>query len=298
MLDWNDLKFFLELARQGKLVHAATRLHVDHTTVSRRISALENQLGVRLFDRSPRGYQLTDAGQRLLPLAEMMETNSNKIYQEIAGKDTNLSGTVRVATPEALGSQVIARHIPDFRQEYPGIDIELVAETRLASLSKREADIAIRLSRPDTGRLITWKLCDYSIRLYGSEPYLSQHESIESSADLTAHNFVSYIDDLLKMPELRYLDTIVKNPMVVFRSNNVIAQYNAIIEGAGLGMVHSFMVSEDDRLQVILANKTTVRCSYWLLVHEDLRQVARIDAVCQFLTRILRENEQLMIGKT
>ena len=104
MYDWNDLRYFLELSRQGKLVRAAARLHVDHTTVSRRIGALEKQLDVRLFDKSPRGYQLTDAGLRLLPMAEKIETQSLDLYQELSGKDARLSGTVRVATPEALGS--------------------------------------------------------------------------------------------------------------------------------------------------------------------------------------------------
>lgn len=137
-------------------MRAAARLHVDHTTVSRRITALEKQLDVRLFDKSPNGCQLTDAGLRLLPLAEQIETRSNRLYQEIACKDARLGGTVRVATPEALGSQVIARHVSGFRREHPDIEIELVAETRRMSLSKREADIAITLSRPDSGRLIAW----------------------------------------------------------------------------------------------------------------------------------------------
>lgn len=296
MLDWNDLKFFLELARQGKLVQAAARLHVDHTTVSRRINALEEQLEVRLFDRSPRGYKLTDAGVRLLPYAETMESSSNLIQQDIAGKDTRLGGIVRVATPEALGAQVIARHIGEFRQDHPDIEIELVAETRRASLSKREADIAISFSRPETGRLVAWKLCDYKVMLYGSEKYLSCHEPIKKPADLAHHDFVSYIDDLLQMPELRYLDATVKNPHVVFRSNNVIAQYNAILQGVGLGMVHCFMAEKSTDLRVVLAKKVTITREYWLLVHEDLRNVARVDAVCQFLTRVLRHEENLMMG--
>ena len=191
MYDWNDLRYFLELSRQGKLVRAASRLHVDHTTVSRRITALEKQLDVRLFDKSPRGYQLTDAGLRLLPLAEQIETQSNQLYQEIAGKDARLGGTVRVATPEALGSQVIARHVTEFRREHPDIEIELVAETRRMSLSKREADIAISFSRPESGRLIAWKLCDYRLRLYGSREYLSRHAPINSVDDLSAHGFVA-----------------------------------------------------------------------------------------------------------
>ena len=191
MYDWNDLRYFLELSRQGKLVRAAARLHVDHTTVSRRITALEKQLDVRLFDKSPHGYQLTDAGLRLLPLAEQIETSSNQLYQEIAGKDARLGGTVRVATPEALGSQVIARHVAGFRHEHPDIEIELVAETRRMSLSKREADIAISFSRPESGRLIAWKLCDYRLRLYASRDYLASHPRIRSVEDLSEHGFVS-----------------------------------------------------------------------------------------------------------
>lgn len=296
MFNWDDLRFFLELARQGKLVQAAMRLHVDHTTVSRRISALEEKLDVRLFDRSPRGYQLTDAGLRLLPLAENMESSSNLIHQEISGKDARLGGTVRVSTPEALGSQVIARHVQEFRRVHPDIEIELVAETRRASLSKREADISISFSRPEAGRLVAWKLCDYRVRLYGSEEYLAKHDAISTTADLGSHEFVSYIDDLIEMPELRYLEATVKKPNVVFRSSNVIAQFNAIVQGVGLGMVHCFMAQREGRLRMVLADEVTVSRSYWLLVHEDLRHVARIDAVCRFLTQLLRDNENLMTG--
>jgi len=296
MYDWNDLRYFLELSRQGKLVRAAARLHVDHTTVSRRITALEKQLDVRLFDKSPNGYQLTDAGLRLLPLAEQIETRSNQLYQEIAGKDARLGGTVRVATPEALGSQVIARHVAGFRREHPDIEIELVAETRRMSLSKREADIAISFSRPESGRLIAWKLCDYRLRLYAARDYLATHSPITGTEDLSGHDFVSYIDDLIEMPELRFFDSTVKNAHVVFRSTNVSAQFNAILDGIGLGLVHCFMAQGEPRLQVVLPEQVSVERTYWLLVHEDLRQVARVDAVCKFLTSVLGHNPALMMG--
>ncbi len=296
MYDWNDLRYFLELSRQGKLVRAAARLHVDHTTVSRRITALEKQLDVRLFDKSPNGYQLTDAGLRLLPLAEQIETRSNQLYQDIAGKDARLGGTVRVATPEALGSQVIARHVAGFRREHPDIEIELVAETRRMSLSKREADIAISFSRPESGRLIAWKLCDYRLRLYASRDYLAAQAPITVIEDLAGHDFVSYIDDLIEMPELRFFDNTIKNAHVVFRSTNVSAQFNAILNGIGLGLVHCFMTQQEERLQMVLPQQISVERTYWLLVHEDLRHVARVDAVCKFLTSILGHNPALMMG--
>ena len=297
MYDWNDLRYFLELSRQGKLVRAAARLHVDHTTVSRRITALEKQLDVRLFDKSPSGYQLTDAGQRLLPLAEQIESASHRLYQDIAGKDARLGGTVRVAAPEALGTQVIARHVAAFRRQHPDIEIELVAETRRMSLSKREADIAISFSRPDSGRLIAWKLCDYRLRLYATREYLAAHAPIETPEDLAGHDFVSYIDDLIEMPELRFFDSTVRNVNVVFRSTNVSAQFNATLDGIGLGLVHCFMAQREPRLQVVLPTQVSVERTYWLLVHEDLRHVARVDAVCDFLTRTLSGNPRLMMGE-
>jgi len=296
MYDWNDLRYFLELSRQGKLVRAAARLHVDHTTVSRRIAALEKELDVRLFDKSPRGYQLTDAGLRLLPLAEQIESQSIQLYQDIAGKDARLGGTVRVASPEGLGAHLIARHVAGFRQQYPDIEIELVAETRRLSLSKREADIAITFSRPKSGRLISWKLCDYRLRLYGSRDYLAHHPPINHPDDLAAHGFVTYVDDLVEMFELLYFEDTIKNAHVVFRSSNVRAQLNAILEGIGLGMVACFMAQTEPRLRVVLPEAIAVERAYWIMVHEDLRQVARVDAVCQFLTRILREDPALMMG--
>ena len=251
---------------------------------------------MRLFDKSPRGYQLTDAGLRLLPMAEQIEAQSNHLYQDISGKDARLSGTVRVATPEALGSRVIARHVTEFRQEHPDIEIELVAETRRMSLSKREADIAINFARPDSGRLISWKLCDYRLKLYAARQYLEAHPAIKTQEDLTRHQFVSYIDDLIEMPELRFFESAIKNAHVVFRSSNVSAQYNAIIDGIGLGLVHCFMAQNEDRLIPVLPEQIRVDRTYWLLVHEDLRHVARVDAVCNFLTRLLRENKDLMMG--
>ena len=296
MYDWNDLKYFLELSRQGKLVRAAGRLHVDHTTVSRRIVNLEKQLDVRLFDKSPNGYQLTDAGLRLLPLAEQIETRCNQLYQEIAGKDARLSGTVRVATPEALGSQVIARHVTEFARQHPDIEIELVAETRRMSLSKREADIAISFSRPESGRLIAWKLCDYRLQLFATRDYLARHAPIETVDDLAQHDFVSYIEDRIEMPELRFFEDTIKNAHVVFRSTNVSAQFNAILEGIGLGLVHCFMARREPALQVVLPQHISVQRTYWLVVHEDLRHVARVDAVCQFLTQILGRDPALMMG--
>jgi DNA-binding transcriptional LysR family regulator len=164
------------------------------------------------------------------------------------------------------------------------------------SLSKREADIAISFSRPESGRLIAWKLCDYRLQLFASRDYLAHHPPIRSVDDLAQHAFVSYIEDRIEMPELRFFDNTIKNAHVVFRSTNVSAQFNAILEGIGLGLVHCFMARREPRLQVVLPQQIAVERTYWLVVHEDLRHVARVDAVCQFLTRILSQDPALMMG--
>lgn len=302
MFNWDDIRFFLELARKGRLVAAASRLHVDHTTVSRRIAHLEQSVDARLFDKSPQGYQLTDAGRRLMVYAEAMETQSMAVYKDISGKDAQLTGTVRLATTEAVGSQLIARHLTDFRARHPGIELELIAETRRMSLSKREADIAIALARPDSGRLIAWKLADYSLRLYGAPSYLDSHPPIHSREDLAGHDFIGYIDDLLQMPELRFWETLVREPNLVFRSTNVMAQHNACTTGVGLALLHSFMAEHDDRIRPVLANGSAddveVVRTLWLVVHEDLRQVARVNAVCQYLTDLMRSSQPLLMGQT
>ncbi len=296
MYNWNDLRFFLELSRRGRLVSAARKLHVDHTTVSRRIAALEEELNVRLFDKSPLGYKLTDAGMRLLPHAEQMEARSNHLYQDISGKDARLSGTVRLAAPEGLSAHIIAHYMGQFREMHPDIELELMAESRRTSLSKREADIAITLARPDAGRVIAWKLCDYRLRLYGSEHYLARHAKISKADALSEHDFISYIDDLIQLPELRFLDQVIKDPHVVFRSTSVMAQYSAALDGIGLSLVHCFMADPDSRLIPVLPDEIFIDREYWLVVHEDLRHVARVDAVCRFLTRLLKDQHNRMMG--
>jgi len=296
MYDWNDLRFFLELSRRGRLISAARKLHVDHTTVSRRIAALEDELNARLFDKSPRGYKLTDAGLRLLPYAEQMEAQSNQLYQEISGKDARLSGTVRLAAPEGLSTHIIAQNMGQFREIHPDIELELMADSRRTSLSKREADIAITLDRPDSGRVIAWKLCDYRLRLYGVKTYLDKHPAIAKLDDLSDHDFISYIDDLIQLPKLRFLDQVIKTPHVVFRSTNVMAQYNAALKGIGLSIIHCFMADQESRLIPILPSEIYIDREYWLVVHEDLRRVARVDAVCKFLTQLLKEQYDNMMG--
>ena len=182
--DWNDLRFFLAVARAGRLTVAARQLEADHTTVSRRISALEHALKTKLFERRPQGYALTEAGERLLSKAESMESQALAVASEIGGSDLALSGTVRVGAPDGFGTYFLAAELGALAERHPGLVLQLVALPRTFSLSKREADIAITLEQPTEGRLVSRKLTDYRLRLYASEAYLERHGPIRELADL------------------------------------------------------------------------------------------------------------------
>ncbi|GAB4143428.1 MAG: LysR family transcriptional regulator [Sphingomonadales bacterium] len=295
MYDWNDLRHFLELSRAGKLSLAADRLGVDHTTVARRVTALEAALGARLFDRSPKGYRLTESGQRLLPLAEAMESQSLTLARAIGGLDAAPSGTVRLATPEAFGSQFLAWHLAGLKARHPGVELELIAETRPLSLTKREADVAIMLARPSRGRLVAWKLGAYHLGLYAAPSYLRGRAPLMRRDDLGAHDFIWYVDDLLQFEELRgLLSRQFKDPHVVFRSTNIAAQAHACQMGMGLALLHCFHADRLDGLVRVLPGDVCVERSLWLAVHEDLRHVARVDAVCGFLTELARRQRDVL----
>ena len=297
MFNWDDLRYFLELSRRGRLVAAARRLHVDHTTVARRIAALENSLDTRLFDRTPRGYALTKAGQSLLGHAEAMEAQSIGLYQDVSGEDATLSGTVRMAATEGLAIEFITQNIPAFRSRHPGIVIELIASTPQLDLSRREADLAITLSRPRSGRLIAWKLADYALGLYAADSYLKRAPAINNTGDLAEHDMIGYIEDLVTLPQLRFLEDIVKEPQFVFQSTSVIGHFNAAVAGLGLAFLHCFAAEPDNRLVRVLPEKVQFNREFWLSVHEDLRHVARIEAVCDFLTELLRDNQAFLMGR-
>lgn len=296
MFDWNDIRFFLELSRKGRLTEVAKSLKVDHTTVSRRILALEKQLDAKLFEGTPRGYVLTQAGERLLPQAEAMESASSIIQEHVGGENKNLTGVVRLGVPEGFGSQFLSKAMPLFQQQHPEIELEFVANDRFVSLSKREADLSITLERPRSGRLISKKLTDYSLRLYASHEYLKNHSPITCLEDLSDHTFVSYIEELVPDPQMLYLSEFVSNPNVTLKSSSIVFQFQATLNGAGLSIMHCFVADEYPELVCLLADQIQVRRTFWLNTPEDIHDLARIKAVTQFLTKLVENKQQKLLG--
>lgn len=296
MFDWNDLRYFLELARRGTLSAASLRLGVDHTTVARRITALEGQLNIRLFDRGNRAYKLTDNGRRLLSYAEAMEANSFALIDEVTPVSAGPVGTIRLATPEAFGSQFLAYHCTSFHKQHPGISLELVAETRLLSFSKREADAAITLGKPEHGRVISEKIGDYRLRLYASPAYLQQHPPIVSLGDLKQHKFIWYVDDLLPIPELQKLNKTINDPDIVFRTTSVTGQANAAETGLGMALLPCYLADRMKALTPVLPREISVMRDLWLSSHEDMYQEPAMQAAWTFLRTLVSGERSRLVG--
>jgi DNA-binding transcriptional LysR family regulator len=291
--DWNNLPAFLATARAGRLTAAATRLGVDHMTLSRRLGALEHSLKAKLFDRSPQGYRLTEQGQRLLPIAEEMERLSLSAHETVGGTAQSLSGTVRIGSPEGFGSYFLAPRIGHLTERHPQLAIQLVATSAAFSLSKRDADLVITVGRPPAGRLHATKLIDYDLALYASPGYLERHEPIDRPADLKAHRFVSYVGDLLSYPELDIRDDIAPEGSTALESSNLVAQLKATQAGAGLCVLPAFAVGAEGGLLRVLPDEVRLSRSLWLIVHQDLAGLARVKAVHRFIREEVAGAERL-----
>ncbi len=294
--DWDDLRFFLAVARSGRLTSAARRLGADHATVSRRISSLEASLKAKLFERRPQGYALTLHGERLLARAESMETDALSIQSEIGGADMALSGVVRVGAPEGVGSAFLAPRLGRFMAASPGLELQLVAVPRLVSLSKREADIAITLAPPKEGKIVARKLIDYRLGLFAAPSYLASAPRLDTPDDLHAHAVIGYIDDLIFTPELDYLDEVSRGLRARLQSSSLNAQHAMTAAGAGICVLPLFMAGQDERLVRLFPDQVTVERSFWLVVHADLKDVARVRTTVDFLVREAKVSRALFQG--
>ncbi len=293
--DWANLQSFLAVVRTGRLTVAARQLGVDHSTLGRRIQRLEKSLQARLFDRRAQGYSLTVHGERLLELAQQMEAVAMSMVTEVGGSRLSVAGTVRVGATDGFGTAFLAPRLPALRDQHPNLFLQLVTLPRLFSLSKREADIAIGLSPPTEGRLHARKLTDYTLGLFASKRYLTQFPAIIDQKSLQQHRFIGYIDDLIYTKELDYLALISRDLNATFTSSNLIAQFQATVSGAGLCVLPHFMAAKEHRLQQILPEAISLTRAFWLIVHSDMKDLARVRTVSDFIVNEARAAHNLFL---
>lgn len=292
---WSDLQAFLAIARAGQLARAAHVLGLDATTMGRRLRRLEARLGASLFEQTREGQVLTEAGERLLAQVEGMAASAAGIA-ESAGSAGDLAGSLRISVPEGFGSWFLSRHVAAFAAAHPRLTLDLVANSGLLSLSKREADIAVSLSRPRAGPVIARKLSDYALRLYASPVYLARAGAVERAADLTrGHDLVGYIPDLLYDPGLDYLGEIHPGLEVRMRSSSINAQQRLLAAGAGIGVLPCFIGDADQALVPVLPERRILR-TFWLVTHKDTHQLARVRAGKDWLAAAVQREREILLA--
>lgn len=294
LFNWNDLVFFLELARQSRLAPAAKRLKVDHTTVSRRVSELEKDLSVKLFNRKPDGFVLTDEGHRLFLIAEKIEQETLAIQPALGGQQSAANGRVRVATMEGIGAFYLAERFAELAAREPGILIELVTASHLINLTKREADIFLSFVKPEGQRLVVKQLGSFRLALYASADYIERNGMPATRDELGEHTFIDYVEDLVAIQHVHWLLDVLEPSKVTFRSSSMHAQQNAISAGIGIGLLPLFSAKRNPRLIPVLPDEVKVYRQAFLSVHEDLEFQGRVKPVIRHLSSIFERDHHFL----
>lgn len=295
---WDDLQFFLALARTGLLTSAAAQMEVDATTVGRRIRRLEKSLGGQtLFVHGRDGHVLTEAGRRLMIRVEAIEREADAIADSgEQGSGETIRGRLRISASEGFGTWLVACHLGDFAAAHPRLAIDLAANTGFLDPSRREADVAILLARPQRGPLIVKKLTDYRLRLYAARDYAASAPPITASGDLPAHPMVGYITDLLYSPELNYMDEVRPGIEANLRCSSINTQYRLIASGAGIGVLPCFIGDRDPELVRLLPEIAITR-SFWLVTHQDSRHLPRNALFVQWLSDLVQQQRGHLLGE-
>lgn len=293
--DWNDYQTFLALARAGQMARAASALGVDATTVGRRLRRLEARCGATLFEQTREGQVLTEAGEAMLAEVEAMEQAASRIAEQAGGGGP--AGLLRISLSEGFASWIVAPALRSFVEAHPRLVVDLVASSGFLSPSKREADLAVTLSRPRAGPVIAGKLSDYSLRLYATRGYLARYGQPGDPAALAqGHRLVGYVPDLLYAPELRYLDEIGPGLAAGLRSPSIIAQHRLIAAGAGIGVLPCFIGDSDKWLVPVLPGLRITR-SFWLVTHKDTHNLARVRAFKDWLTALVQRERARLVPR-
>ena len=289
--NWDDLRVFLTLAREGTLTTAAKALGVSHPTVSRRVQALEQQIGARLFERLPDRFVPTSAGEELLADTEAMEKAALSIKRRSAGLSDTVSGVVRLSAGEAM-AVLVARHLPWLRARLQQIEFEVVASHTLANLSRREADLLIREQVPELAGIVTRKLCHVAYAIYAARTLEMKRTAMPALVDLP---WIGFDDDHSYMPGQRWMhEQLGRRPEM--RVNNWLVLHDAVRSGAGLGVLPCYLADQDPRLQRVGGVLPEITTEQWLLVHRDLRALPRVRAVMDALVELFQRHRSFWRG--
>ncbi len=295
-LDWNELRFALAVLRTGSLSAAARILGVNHSTVFRRVRAIEARLGTRLFDRLPTGYVPTTEGEAVRDAAERIEQELFDLSRLLTGRDLRPRGLVRLAGPDALTLRLLMPMLTRFQASHPQIELEVTTANAFADLARREADIVVRSTTTPPQTAVGRKLCTLASTFYATPEYLSRFED-STQTELPPYDFLLPDDSFEDYKPARWLRRSHPHHRVVFRSNTVLALHQAARLGSGVAPLPCFLGDADPSLRRVRPPQPEFASEIWLLTHSDLRGTARIRALMDFLGREIKTLEDRLEGR-
>lgn len=292
MIGWDDLQTFLAIARHGSLSSAARFSGVTQTTMGRRLEGLHQRAGATLLQKTPRGYAMTPAGERVLANVERMEAEALAVERSISGADARIAGEVRVTTVESLAAKILTPAFRTLSDRYPELALELITDTRSLSLSRREADLALRLARFEQHETIVRQLADMAFGLYASRDYLAQFGTPDLERGSPGHRLIALQADLALLPEAVRLAELGRAASVVLRANSRDVHLEAVRSGSGLAVLPCYLASGDPNLVEIAMPSGRVLRGIWLGVHRDSRHTPRVRLVMDHIGEVLAAAQQ------
>jgi len=286
MPDWDLVRAFLAVVEAGSLTRAATQLDTSQPTLSRQIAALEYQTGAALFERTTRGLSLTEAGDALVEPARRMQAAAQALSLAVAGRAQSLAGTVRLTASEMMSAHVLPPVLAQLRAAHPEIEIELVASNRIDNLLAREADIAIRMVRPDQGSLVTRHVADYPLGFYAHTDYLTGRPPVTPNT-LAEHDWVGLDQSPQLIDGFRAAGFAIDRHFFAFRCDNQIVGWEAVRAGLGIGITMQRVAARDPKLVRLLPEFTVPPLPVWLTAHRELRATPRMRIVFDTLAAAL-----------
>jgi DNA-binding transcriptional LysR family regulator len=275
-MEWSDIRVFLQVVREGTMIAATGALRMDHSTISRRISRLEREAGVPLFERAGRRLALTAEGEKLASSAQKLESIILREVLNLSNERERIVGQVRIGTTEEFGAHYLAPRLAALTRAHPGLEIELVALPRSFSLATREVDVLVTLDRPATGDVRYKKLTGVEFGIYGSAAYFDGRKRPAGLGELASETWCGFIKELLFTSEL---DLMADEISVKYRTTSITAQLGAALGGYALAALPCFLAAAHPGLERILHFEAAFERTYWLAVHEDLAKYPRVRAL-------------------
>lgn len=295
-MNWDDLKFFLAIARTGSLTAASDVLKSSPATVSRRLDQLEHALGIKLFSRHQTGYALTDEGAAMMDRAEAAEHAMTRIERAAIGRTIDATGHVRLATAENIANHIIIPALPEFHALHPNITLEIHTGITSLNLTRREADIALRLARPTQGHVAVKKVGVQGYALYGSKDYIASLPG-EGAKCTKQARYIGWAEEFSTLPMRNWLGAVAPSRPPILITHSLYAQVVAARAGLGLAILPCFLGDPDPDLEKIPSSVDEQTQEIWLVTHQDLRSSRRVSAVGDFLTNLIQRNSALFSGQ-